>query len=144
DNTVSRYASPIPSAPRPSVTAAPRAVGYPRVSTGAQHAEGYGERDQAEGIAAHVACRGYHHVEMVLDAASGRSGDRPGLNRIRELARAGSIDVLVCGRLDRLARGEGGYLGGMIEAELRALGVKVEYSDQEFPDSPEGELQKGI
>src|SRR5205814_1211118 len=31
-----------------------------------------------------------------------------------------------------------------LEAELRALGVRVEYSDQEFADTPEGELQKGI
>ena len=121
-----------------------RAAGYPRVSTRPQHEKGYGERDQAERIAAHIATRGYDTVEMVVDAVSGRTGDRPGLNRIRELARAGAIDVVVCGRLDRLARDEGGYLGGLIEAELKAFGVRVEYAEQEFAATPEGELQKGI
>jgi len=77
----------------------PRAVSYHRVST----------RDQDPTLArlqlrTVAVTRCYDLVEEVEETGSGARGDRPGLGRVLELARAGEIDVVLCWKLDRIGR----------------------------------------
>lgn len=74
--------------------------------------------------------------------ASGASFELPQLNRIREMATGGEFDILVVREIDRLSRNLAKQL--IVEEELRRTGVQIEYALAEYPDSPEGRLNKHI
>lgn len=120
-----------------------RAVIYSRVSTQAQASEGYSLAEQEAVLRAYTERYGLEIVEHVSDEGiSGTLARRPGLNRIRELARSAQVQVLVCLKLDRLSRKA--WLGEQIWDELRSLGVKVVFTDQKFDDTPVGDFTRGI
>jgi len=73
---------------------------------------------------------------------SGASWDLPQLNQALEMARAGSYDILITRELDRLARNLAKQL--VIEEQLQASGVTVEYVYGDYTDTPEGQLNKQI
>jgi site-specific DNA recombinase len=74
--------------------------------------------------------------------ASGAAINLPQLSKVRELARAGSFDVLVVRELDRLSRSLGKQL--TVEEELNHNGVVVEYVLYDYPDTLEGSLMKNV
>jgi len=74
--------------------------------------------------------------------ARGASIELPELNRAIEMARAGEFDVLVARDLDRFARSLAKQL--IIEEKFRSHGVRIEYVLGEYPDTPEGNLNKNI
>lgn len=82
-----------------------RAVGYARVSTDSQGANGLGMQAQRECIVRECARRGWQLVTTCSDVASGASrGGRDGLDTALATLEAGEADVLVVCKLDRLAR----------------------------------------
>jgi len=93
----------------------------------------------------YVQDRAYKVVTELAEDDRGASGyeiDLPKLNQVREMAAAGEFDVLVVRELDRLSRNLAKQL--IVEEELRRHGVRVEYVLAEYPDTPEGNLQKHV
>jgi len=77
-------------------------------------------------------------VEQLRDTASGFSLERPGLDRVRELARTGQVDVVLGYALDRLSRKQT-QLGLLVE-EMDQLGVRLAFVTEEFEDSAVGQF----
>ena len=77
---------------------------YGRVSTDNQESEGTSLQTQIEACLKYCEDKGYEVRYRFSEAYSGLSLERPKLNKLRELVRAGDIDVVVCYCLDRLSR----------------------------------------
>jgi site-specific DNA recombinase len=122
-----------------------KAVLYARVSGDDRKNEGRNLESQLEMCHTYAINKGWIIVaELAEDdrGAGGASYDLPQLNRALELARTGSYDFLVVREIDRLSRDIGKQY--MIEGELNRNGVKVVYVLSEYPDTPEGHLNKAI
>ena len=81
-----------------------KAVGYVRVSTEEQSAEGASLEAQEAKIRAYC---DLHEIELVgieRDSASGKSLERPGISSALALVRSGAVSGLVVFKLDRLTR----------------------------------------
>jgi site-specific DNA recombinase len=88
---------------------------------------------------------GYQVVAELPEDDRGASGaeiDLPELNRVRDMAQAGEFDVLIVREIDRLSRSLAKQL--VVEQELKSAGVSIEYVLGEYPDTPEGNLQKHV
>lgn len=123
-----------------------RAALYARVSTDDRYKTG-GENlaDQLRLCREYAEQRGYHvEIELAEDdrGASGATFDLPQLSRALEMARAGQFGVLIVRELDRLSRDLAKQL--IVEQELRRVGVTIEYVLYDFPDTPEGRLNKNL
>ncbi len=109
-----------------------RAAIYCRVSTDEQAEHGYSLADQQERGRASIASRGRNWAPVeesyIDDGVSGTLRHRPALDRLMADARAGKIDVVVCTKLDRLARKVKVLLS--IWDELENLGVAVAMVDE--------------
>ncbi len=84
-----------------------RAVNYARVSGDDSNKEGRNLEGQLQMGREYCAKRGYRIIAELSEDVKGASGadiDLPQLNRIREMAAAGELDVLVVRELDRLSR----------------------------------------
>lgn len=82
-----------------------KVIGYTRVSTADQARDGYSLDAQRQAIEAECERRGWGLVEVIEDAGfSGRSDDRPGLQRALKLLAKRKAKGIVVARLDRLAR----------------------------------------
>ena len=82
-----------------------KAIGYVRVSTEDQAAEGVSLAAQGERIGAYCVAQGWELTAVYLDAgASAKSLDRDGLHAALEAVQAGEADVLLTLKLDRLTR----------------------------------------
>jgi site-specific DNA recombinase len=78
---------------------------YARVSTEDQAKHGYSLPSQKEACAKYAEERGWTVVaEITDDGISGATLDRPGLDRIRDMAHAGEIDGVIVYEMDRLSR----------------------------------------
>ena len=122
-----------------------RAVLYARVSGDDRGKEGRNLAGQLEMCRNYAQEHGYQVVAELSEDDRGASGfeiDLPKLNRVREMARANELDVLIVRELDRLSRNLAKQL--IVEQELQGDGVKVEYVLYDFPDTPEGRLNKHV
>jgi len=122
-----------------------RVVIYARVSGDDRDKEGRNLASQLEMGREYAQKRGYTIVAELSEDDRGASGyeiDLPQLNRVRDMAAAGELDVLVVRELDRLSRNLAKQL--IVEEELKRHGVRIEYVLAEYPDTPEGNLQKHI
>lgn len=122
-----------------------RAVTYARVSGDDRHNERRNLNGQTQLTREFCAKNGYEIVaELAEDdrGASGAAFELPQLDEARKLAEAGAFDVLVVREIDRLSRNLVKQL--LVEAELKDHGVLVEYVLGEYPDTPEGRLNKHI
>jgi DNA invertase Pin-like site-specific DNA recombinase len=82
-----------------------KVIGYVRVSTADQGANGAGLDAQREAIEAEAARRGWQLVRIEEDVQSGGSTKkRPGLDLARAACREGEASGLVAAKLDRLTR----------------------------------------
>ena len=82
-----------------------RVVGYIRVSTQEQATEGYSLAAQEAKLRAYAELYDLELVAIETDAGqSGKTMDRPGLERCLEALRAGTADSLLVSKLDRLTR----------------------------------------
>ncbi len=122
-----------------------RAVLYARVSSDDRGKDGRNLAGQLE-MGREFACeQGWRIVaELAEDdrGASGAAFELEQLERIRKMARNGEFDVLVVREIDRLSRSLAKQL--IVEEELKRAGVQIEYVLGDYPDTPEGNLQKNI
>ena len=123
-----------------------RAVLYARVS-GDDRAKTGGEnvKAQLDVCRDYAQTKGYTVIAELAEDDRGASGaeiDLPQLNRVRDMAQAGEFDVLVVREVDRLARTLA--KSQIVEDELKSSGVRVEFALYDFPDTPEGRLNKNI
>ncbi len=84
-----------------------RIVGYCRESTMQQFQNGYNIDDQEKKIRKYVDLyyeEGTHTLEIIRDAASAKSLNRPGMNRLISLINDSQVDVIIIHNLDRLTR----------------------------------------
>jgi site-specific DNA recombinase len=117
-----------------------RAVLYARVSTDEQAERGYSLPEQIRDLTRHASSKGWHEIgePIVDDGYTGRSMNRPGLNRIKEMAAAGEIDVILVRKWDRLFR-KSSYQDIFI-LEMQTHGVDVVSLDGQDHKTPEGKL----
>ena len=122
-----------------------RAVLYARVSGDDRGKDGRNLASQLDMCREYAQQNDWHIVaEMAEDdrGASGASFELPQLDRIREMASNGEVDILVVREIDRLSRNLAKQL--IVEEELKRAGVQIEYALAEYPDTPEGRLNKHI
>jgi DNA invertase Pin-like site-specific DNA recombinase len=112
-----------------------RRVGlYCRVSTTGQTAE-----NQLLALRAFAAARSWTVTEFVDHGVSGAKEKRPALDALHAAARARTLDVVACVKLDRLARSVH-HLVAMVR-EFEALGVDLVVLDQAIDTTtPSGRL----
>ena len=82
-----------------------KAIGYVRVSTEDQVREGISLDNQEAKIKTYADLNGLELTEIIRDEGiSGKSMDRPGMNRINAITDAGVTDAVIVYKLDRLSR----------------------------------------
>jgi DNA invertase Pin-like site-specific DNA recombinase len=94
-----------------------RVIGYTRVSTAEQDKAGVSPPAQRKTIRAAAKASGWALVEIVDDVASGKSMQRPGIQRVLERLKAGDADALVVARANRLSRDVGDFSALLKQAE---------------------------
>ncbi len=77
------------------------------------------------------------HEEQEVHTGADLHG-RPGLGRVRDLARQGKIDVALCYALDRLSRKQAHL--AIVADECAQAGVRLEFVTEKFEDSAVGEF----
>lgn len=98
----------------------PLALGYVRVSTGEQAAEGASLDAQRAALVAEAERRGWD-LELVADeGVSAKSLNRPGLTAALERLDRGEADALLAIRLDRVSRSVADFAGLMARARRRS------------------------
>ena len=122
-----------------------RAVIYARVSGDDSSKEGRNLDYQLEMGREYAISRGYKILaELAEDdkGASGASMDLPQLNKVLDMAADGEFDVLIVRELDRLSRN---LVKQLIVADtLNKYGVTIEYVLHDFPDNPDGRLNRNL
>jgi DNA invertase Pin-like site-specific DNA recombinase len=89
----------------PTTDHATKVIGYLRVSPAELVASGYGLKAQEHAIREALERRDWELAELIRDEGeSGKSLERPGLQRALEAIAAGDVDGLVVAKLDRLSR----------------------------------------
>lgn len=101
----------------------PRVATYLRVSTAGQDVE-----PQRLHLAAYCASKGWEVAQEHAETASGRQARRPALQRLLRAVRRQEVDVVLCTKVDRLARSTK-HLCELAE-ELEAAGVDLVCADQ--------------
>ncbi len=87
------------------MTKGTRIIGYVRVSTDEQGANGGGMQAQRDAIQAEADRHGWQLVNVYEDVASGKAmHNRPGLTAALDAVKHGQADALVATKLDRLSR----------------------------------------
>ena len=124
-----------------------RAAIYVRVSTEDQARHGYSapEQEEAGRKRAYELAGPGEPVEIYVFADLGYSGaslERPQLTELRQWVREGRIDVLIVRDMDRLSRKLGHQL--LLIEEFEKAGVRLEFLDGEWKDTPEGRLFSSI
>lgn len=122
-----------------------KAVLYARVSSDDRKNEGRNLESQLDMCRDYALKNGWQVVEELAEddrGASGASMDLPQLNIALEMARNRNYDVFIVREIDRLSRDIGKQY--MIEGELKRNDVRVVYVLGEYPDTPEGDLNKAI
>src|SRR5215203_2408450 len=117
-----------------------QAVLYTRVSSDDQ-VRGYSLDQQIGALRKWAAREGYEILEEIRDEGwSGAYLERPGLDRVRDLVEADSVDVVVAQDADRITR-EPAHRA-FLDGEFERFGTRLVALDDWGDDSHEGELLK--
>jgi site-specific DNA recombinase len=81
-----------------------KTVGYIRVSTDKQADRGVSLDAQAEKIRAMAVVHGGELIDIIVDAESAKSLNRPGMSRLLALVDSGDVRAVIVAKLDRLTR----------------------------------------
>lgn len=82
-----------------------KVVGYTRVSTLEQSREGVSLDNQEHKIRAYAELKDMELVEMIVEEGkSGKTLNRPGLQKLINLVQTKQVDAVICYKLDRLTR----------------------------------------
>jgi len=118
--------------PRRPPTQARRTIIYSRVSTREQAERRLSTRMQAKRCRDFAATRGWDVVAVVTDPGhTGKDLRRPGIEALREHVRDRDFDLLLCYRLDRLARSLR-HLLQFVDDELAPAGIDFASCTEEF------------
>jgi DNA invertase Pin-like site-specific DNA recombinase len=122
-----------------------RVVGYTRISTDDQAANGVGLEAQREAITAEAVRRGWHLVAVYEDAgASGKSVEgRPGLVEALAAVESGDAAAIVVSKLDRLSRSLLDFASLMERSRKRGWAL-VALDLQIDTTTPAGEMMASI
>lgn len=116
-----------------------RAAIYVRVSTEEQAQHGYSLPEQKQACRKRAVELGATEIQVYADeGVSGSLLDRPGLTSLREAIRNRQVDCLIVRDPDRLARKLSHQL--LITEEFEKAGVRLEFLDFDWQDTPEGRL----
>jgi site-specific DNA recombinase len=126
---------------QPQETDERSAVIYARVSWETQR-EGYSLQTQIEAGYAYAAQHNYKILAEFSDDYTGASLDRPSLDQLREFVSENHVDVLLVYEVDRFARSLIYFM--LLEEEFRRYGVKIEYINDQYGDTEEGQVNKQI
>ena len=100
------------------------------------------DTQEAEGRA-YAARMGYHVVAVYREIYTSQAfWDRPELARLREAIVAGTVDVVVCLKTERL--GGTSTQVGALEYLLERHGARLEFALQQFEDTPTGRIVKNV
>lgn len=106
-----------------------RCIIYARVSTDEQAESGTSIDNQVEKSLAYASAHNMNVVAIFKEDYTGKVLDRPELNKVREMLRAGLADNLIVYKANRLDRSEAGLnLLMLLLQELKPLGVSLHYS----------------
>ena len=120
-----------------------RAVLYARVSSKKQADEGYSLDQQIDALRELAAKEGYKVLEEVRDPGySGKTLDRPGLQRVKELVSGGGVDAVLIQDRDRLSR-EPAYTF-MLRQEFEKFGTVIRDPSGRNQENPTDELTTNI
>lgn len=112
---------------------------YIRVSTEDQARHGYSLAEQREACGKRAMELGGREIlEFCDEGASGSTLERPALSDLREAIGANRIDCLIIRDPDRLSRRLAHQL--LLSEEFEKHGVRIEFLDFEWKDTPEGRL----
>ena len=81
-----------------------KAVGYTRVSTDKQADHGVSLEAQVEKIRAMAVVQGAELLDVITDAESAKSLDRPGMTRLLAMVDRGEVQTVIITKLDRITR----------------------------------------
>lgn len=109
-------------------TVVERAIIYARVSTDEQAESGTSIDNQVDKSLAYAAALNMNVVAILKEDYSGKPLDRPELNKVRDMLRAGQADNLIVYKTNRLDRSEWGVNLLILLQELKSLGVSLHYS----------------
>jgi len=116
-----------------------RAAIYLRVSTEEQALHGYSLADQREACRERARALGAKEIlEFADEGHSGATLERPGLMALREAVHQGRVDCVVIRDPDRLSRRLAHQL--LLTEEFERAGVRLEFIDFTWQDTPEGRL----
>jgi site-specific DNA recombinase len=115
-----------------------KAAIYCRVSTDNQEREGTSLQTQLEGCLDFCKTKGYDVASRFSEAYSGLSLERPEMDKLRDLVKERTINVIVCYSLDRLSRDP--THGVIITQELEKHSVKLEAVTEDVDNSELGKL----
>lgn len=101
-----------------------KVIGYTRVSTDEQEASGLGLEAQTAKLRAYCELFGHELVEIVTEAASGKSLRRPGLQGALDAILAGKASGLLVAKLDRLTRSVRD-MGNLLEQHFQSAHLLV-------------------
>lgn len=105
-----------------------RACIYVRVSTDEQAENGTSIDNQVEKSLTYAAAHGMIIVGIFREDYTGTTLDRPELNKVRAMLRAGQADALIVYKTNRLDRSEWGINLLILLQELKSLEVELHYS----------------
>jgi len=125
--------------PAKSIPRTERAVAYARVSTEEQ-AKNFSIPSQLAAIRDYCRARNYELVGEYVDAASGTTLDRPGINRLLEDLDRTKPDVIVLLDVDRLGREL--YVQVTLEHLLTRRGARLEFVNGGDSQTLQGEILK--
>lgn len=115
-----------------------KAAIYCRVSTDDQEKEGTSLQTQLEACETYCQGKGYQVLSRFSETYSGLTLERPKLNELRELVRAGEIQVIVIYCLDRISRDP--THGVILTQELERKGVALEAVTESIESTDLGKL----
>jgi site-specific DNA recombinase len=81
-----------------------KTIGYMRVSTDKQADRGVSLDAQAEKIRVMAVVQGGELIDVIVDAESAKSLNRPGMSRLLALVDSGAVQAVIVAKLDRLTR----------------------------------------
>lgn len=118
-----------------------RAAIYARYSYSAQREESI--EAQVADCQRFAEGKGLDVVEVYADRAlSGTTDHRERFQDMIQDAKDNKFDVIICYMIDRFSRNQ--YDAVLYRSLLENIGVRILYSKQQFDDSPEGNLMRGI
>ena len=105
-----------------------RAIIYARVSTDEQAESGTSIDNQVQKSLEYALAQGMQVVGTFKDDITGKTLDRPALNQVRAMLRAGQADSLIVYKTNRLDRSEWGINLLLLMQELKQAGTELHYS----------------